>query len=231
MNTILIGILGYIVLQLVLGVVVSKRIRTESDFLLAGRNLGYALAKFSIFATWFGAESCVGTAGVAYVDGLAGVTADPFGYTICLLLMGLVFAVPLWKMKLTTIADFFRHRYSLSAERLTALLMVPTSLLWAAAQIRAFGQVFSASSQLELTFAITIAAFVVIIYTALGGLLADAITDIIQGIVLIVGLFFVFYSIVGDLGGIGAAVTSVESDKLSFIPQDLESGPLSFITN
>ena len=84
MNIILVGILGYIVLQLVLGVVASKRTRTESDFLLAGRNLGYALATFSIFATWFGAESCVGTAGAAYADGLAGVTADPFGYTICL---------------------------------------------------------------------------------------------------------------------------------------------------
>lgn len=230
MNTILFGIIGYIVFQLLLGVLVARKIRTESDFLLAGRNLGYALATFSIFATWFGAESCVGTAGAAYADGLAGVTADPFGYTICLLLMGLVFAVPLWKMKLTTIADFFRQRYSISAERLTALLMVPTSLLWAAAQIRAFGQVLSASSQLELTVAITIAAFVVIIYTALGGLLADAITDIIQGIVLISGLIFVIYSIVGDLGGFSEALTFVEPNKLSFIPPDIESGPVSIIT-
>ncbi len=144
MNNILLGILAYILLQLLLGVLVSRKIRNETDFLLAGRRLGFVLATFSIFATWFGAESCVGTAGAAYEDGLAGVTADPFGYTICLLLMGLVFAVPLWKMKLTTIADFFRHRYSISAERLTALLMVPTSLLWVAAQIRAFGQVLSA---------------------------------------------------------------------------------------
>lgn len=230
MNNILFGILAYIVLQLVLGVVVSRRIQTESDFLLAGRKLGYALATFSIFATWFGAESCVGTAGAAYEDGLAGVTADPFGYTACLLLMGLVFAVPLWKMKLTTIADFFRQRYSISAERLTALLMVPTSLLWAAAQIRAFGQVLSASSQLEITVAITIAAVVVIVYTALGGLLADAITDIVQGVVLIVGLIVVIYSIIGDIGGISAAITFVAPNKLSFIPEDLESGPFSIIT-
>ncbi|MCU0645920.1 MAG: sodium:solute symporter, partial [bacterium] len=73
-------------LQLLLGAFVAKRIRTEDDFLLAGRNLGYSLAIFSIFATWFGAESCIGTAGAVYADGLAGVTADPFGYTICLLL-------------------------------------------------------------------------------------------------------------------------------------------------
>ena len=230
MNFVLLGILGYITLQLLLGAFVAKRIRTEDDFLLAGRNLGYTLAIFSIFATWFGAESCIGTAGAVYADGLAGVTADPFGYTICLLLMGMVFAVPLWKMKLTTIADFFRRRYSVSAERLVALIMVPTSLLWAAAQIRAFGQVLSASSELQLAFAITIAAFVVIIYTALGGLLADALTDIIQGIVLIIGLIFVFYSIIGDLGGIGTAISSIEPKKLSFIPEGIESGPLSLLT-
>lgn len=230
MNSILVGILGYIVLQLLLGIVVSRRIRTEDDFLLAGRNLGYSLAIFSIFATWFGAESCVGTAGAAYSDGLAGVTADPFGYTICLLLMGVVFAVPLWRMKLTTIADFFRRRYSVSAERLAALIMVPTSLLWAAAQIRAFGQVLSASSELQLAFAITIAAFVVIVYTTLGGLLADAMTDIVQGIVLIIGLIFVFTSIIGDLGGIGAAISAIEPKRLSFIPEGIETGPLSIIT-
>lgn len=230
MNNVLLGILGYILLQLFLGVVVSKKVRSEADFLLAGRKLGFMLATFSIFATWFGAESCVGTAGAAYADGLAGVTADPFGYSICLLLMGLVFAVPLWNMKLTTIADFFRKRFSIAAERITALLMVPTSLLWAAAQIRAFGQVLSASSQMELTVAITIAAIVVICYTALGGLLADAITDIIQGIVLIAGLMIVSFSVIGEHGGIGAAITSVAPQKLSFIPIDIESGPLSIFT-
>lgn len=223
MNHNLLGILGYILFQLLLGVVVARTIRTEDDFLLAGRKLGYALATFSIFATWFGAESCVGTAGAAYAGGLAGVTADPFGYTICLFLMGLMFAIPLWKLKLTTIADFFRHRFSVSTERSTALIMVPTSLLWAAAQIRAFGQVLSASSALNIEIAITIAAVVVIFYTALGGLLADAITDVVQGGVLIFGLVIVFASVIGDLGGIIPAWSLVEPSKLSFIPDGINS--------
>ena len=230
MTITLLGILAYIGLQLLLGVVVARRIRTEDDFLLAGRRLGYVLATFSIFATWFGAESCIGTAGAAYAEGLAGVTADPFGYTVCLLLMGLVFAMPLWKLRLTTIADFFRRRYSVSVERLTAVIMVPTSLLWAAAQIRAFGQVLTASSELQLTVAISVAALVVIIYTALGGLLADAITDIVQGVILISGLVFVFYSIMNDVGGIGAAMASIGSDKLSLIPDGSGSGPRTAFT-
>lgn len=188
MNATLTGILIYIVAQLLIGFFVSKKIRNEEDYLLAGRSLGYGLAIFSIFATWFGAESCIGTAGAAYESGLAGVTADPFGYAVCLIVMALVLAVPLWKMKLTTIADLFRIRFSVRTERLAAIIMIPTSLLWAAAQIRALGMILSASSELTVSVAITLAAAVVIVYTVMGGLLADAITDVVQGVALIAGL-------------------------------------------
>jgi Na+/proline symporter len=63
-----------------------------------------------VFATWFGAETCVGSAGRVYAGGLSASSADPFGYALCLLLFALVFAIPLWKRKLTTIADLFRTR-------------------------------------------------------------------------------------------------------------------------
>lgn len=47
MNVVLIGILFYILLQLLLGLIVSTHIRTEEDYVLAGRKLGYGLATFS----------------------------------------------------------------------------------------------------------------------------------------------------------------------------------------
>lgn len=192
MNTVLLGVLGYVLFQLAVGFVVSRHIRTEVDYLVAGRSLGYGLSIFTIFATWFGAETCIGAAGSIYEEGLAGGTADPFGYGLCLIFMGLFFAVPLWKLRLTTLADLFRRRYSQGVERLAVVLMVPASMLWAAAQIRAFGQVLAASSDLEVSVTITVAAAVVIVYTVFGGLLADAWTDLVQGIALIVGLGILF---------------------------------------
>ncbi len=107
------------------------------------------MASFSIFATWFGAETVVGAAGSIYSDGLSGGSADPFGYGLCLVVLGVVVAAPLWRRQYTTFGDLFRERYSPGVERLAVLLMVPTSVLWAAAQIRAFGQVVSVSSELE----------------------------------------------------------------------------------
>lgn len=213
MNTITLAILGYVVLQLAVGAWVSRRVRTEEDYLVAGRRLGLPLATFTIFATWFGAETCIGAAGSIYEHGLAGGRADPFGYLLCLVLMGFVFAVPLWKRRLTTFADFFRVRYSPAVERLAVLLIVPGSLLWGAAQIRAFGQVLSASSGIDVGWTISLAAGVVIVYTMSGGLLADAWTDVVQGIALIVGLGVLLGAVAAKNGV--AVFTAIEPARLN----------------
>jgi Na+/proline symporter len=196
------AILAYMSIQLAIGVWVSRRIHTESDYLVAGRRLGYGLTTFSIFATWFGAETVVGSAGIAYRDGVSLASAEPFGYGLCLVLMGLIFAVPLWRRRLTTLADLFRERYSPRVERLAAVILIPSSILWAAAQVRAFGHVLSTSTaNLDAELAIAIAAGFTILYTMFGGLLVDAITDVIQGLMLIVGLFVVFAAAALHLGG------------------------------
>jgi Na+/proline symporter len=167
----------------------TRRVKTETDYLLAGRSFGPVIATFTIFATWFGAETCMSAAGLAYSEGLAGTGSEPFGYALCLMLMALVFAIPLWKRGLVTLADLFRERYGVSVERFAVLLMVPTSILWAAAQIRAFGLVLSHTSPISAELAVSVAALVVLLYTSSGGLWADAMTDVVQGIVLILGLF------------------------------------------
>ena len=87
---------------------VSRGIRSEADYLVAARNIGSGLAKFSMFATWFGGETCIGTAGKSYEECFAGGTTGPFGYALALVVMGLVFAVPLWKRGLTTLAALAR---------------------------------------------------------------------------------------------------------------------------
>lgn len=215
MQPVLLGIGAYLTVQLAIGVLVSRRIASESDYLIAGRRLGTGLAAFSIFATWFGAETVVGAAGSIYSNGLAGGSADPFGYGLCLVVLGVFIAAPLWRRGYTTFGDLFRERYSIGVERFAVLLMVPTSVLWAAAQIRAFGQVVSASSDLEVSAAITIAAAFVVVYTVAGGLLADVVTDFVQSIAVMVGLVVLFVAIVSASGGVPALADSIEPARLA----------------
>jgi Na+/proline symporter len=214
MQPVLIGIGAYLVVQFVVGMLVSRRIASESDYLLAGRRLGITLAAFSIFATWFGAETVVGAAGSIYSDGLSGGSADPFGYGLCLVVLGLVVAAPLWRKQYTTFGDLFRERYSVGVERLAVLLMVPTSVLWAAAQIRAFGQVVSAVSDLEVSIAITAAAGFVVVYTVAGGLLADVYTDFVQSIGIVIGLLVLLVAVGDAHGGVGELIASIDPARL-----------------
>lgn len=214
MQPVLIGIVGYLLVQFAIGIVVSRRIANERDYLLAGRRLGLGLAAFSIFATWFGAETVVGAAGAIYSDGLAGGSADPFGYGLCLVVLGVFVAAPLWRRQYTTFGDLFRDRYSVGVERLAVLLMVPTSVLWGAAQIRAFGQVVSAVSNLDVSIAITAAACFVVIYTVVGGLLADVVTDFVQSIAVIVGLVVLLFAIGGANGGFPALATLIDPARI-----------------
>jgi SSS family solute:Na+ symporter len=216
MNWLLLGIIGYLAIQLAVGIVVSRRIRTETDYILAGRSLGVGLAAFSIFATWFGAESIQGAAGSMYTDGLSGGSADPFGYVACILLVGLIYARPLWNRGFTTFGDLFRERYSVAVERLAIVLMVPTSILWGAAQIRAFGNIVSHASSMPLDVAITGAALFVVGYSAVGGLLADAWTDVVQGIAIVVGLVVLGGTLLAS-GALQHAWTQVPSERLALL--------------
>lgn len=221
MNWVLFALAGYLVLQLAIGAWLAPKIHTESDYLVAGRSLGYPLTIFSIFATWFGAETCISSAGRAYEQGFSLTTAEPFAYGITLMLTGVIFAVPMWRLKLTTMADFFRLRFDTRVERLAALMLIPPGVLWAAAQLRGFGQVLTTVSSMEVGTAIAVAAIFCVAYTVLGGLLADAITDLIQGMVLIVGLVVLVAVVVVSQGGIAASFVAIDPTRLTLVGPDV----------
>lgn len=210
----LFGIMAYVLLMLLVGFWVARSIKTNDDYFLAGRSLGPMLATFSIFATWFGAETCIGTAGAVYQYGISGLHADPFGYSLCIFIMGFVFSKVLWNRKITTIPDLFGKRFSPSVEKVAALIMIPSSIIWAGAQVRAFGQIISSTSEITFFYGVTAAALVVLVYTVCGGLLADAYNDFIQGLAVIIGLCILLFVIVNGLGGIGPALETIHPDRL-----------------
>ena len=190
---ILLFVSAYLLIQLIISFVVSKYIQSESDFFLAGRKLPLWLLSFSLFATWFGAETTIGTAGAVFQEGLAGSRADPFGYSLCLFLMGLLIATKIWAGGYTTLADFFKNRFGVGVERFAVVIIVPSSLLWGAAQMRAFGQVVTSMTNWDLNSTLWIAFAFVTVYTLLGGLLGDIITDLIQGIMIALGLSLILF--------------------------------------
>lgn len=227
MSGVLIGVVVYVLIQFVIGALVSRRMTGEADYILAGRRLGLGLVTFSVFATYFGAEAIVATGGTVYDKGLSGALVDPIAYACAILVTGVVFAGLLWRRGLTTFADLFRQRYSPGVERLVVVMLLPGSIIWAAAQIRAFGQVLSANSSLSLFWTITIAAALVGAYSVVGGLLADAVTDTIQGLAVMTGLVVLGWAVAEHMGGVAAGLAKVQPEKLDLI--EPEDGVLSVL--
>lgn len=221
MNGILLALGAYLAVQLAVGAWLAPRIHTESDYLVAGRRLNYPLTIFSIFATWFGAETCIASAGRAYEEGFSLTSAEPFAYGVTLMLTGLIFAVPIWRLKLTTMADLFRLRYGPGVERLAAVMLIPPGIFWAAAQLRGFGHVLTTITDLEIGTAIAAAAAFCVLYTTLGGLMADAVTDLIQGSILVLGLGLLLVVVVAHQGGPAAAIAGVDPARLAVVGADV----------
>ncbi|MFM9941531.1 MAG: sodium:solute symporter family protein [Hyphomicrobiaceae bacterium] len=213
-TTILAGMLGYVLVQFLIGAWVSRRMTSEQDYILAGRSLGPTLVAFSVFATWFGAEAIVASAGEIYDKGLAGAITDPFGYGLAVVIVALLLAAPLRRRGMTTYADMIRERYSGTVEKLFVLVLLPGSLFWAAAQIRAFGQIMASSTGMDIGTALLIAAVLVAAYSVVGGLLADAITDVVQGLAVIIGLGVLVYFVAQAIGGVDAGLAKVPATRL-----------------
>lgn len=214
------ALLIYVLLQVALSAYVARKVKTESDYLVAGRSLGLFMVSISLFATWFGAETVMGSSGAVASGGIYSGRADPFGYTVCLLLMALFLA---WKMRTKeymTLADFFKDRFGPSAEKLAVFVMIPTSLMWAAAQILAFATIFSTVTGINIDLSMIITVVILVTYSSLGGMIGDVVTDIVEAGVITLGLISMLVVVIMHAGGLEAAFASIDHARLSLLAPD-----------
>jgi Na+/proline symporter len=210
------AIVAYVLVQLGVGVWVSRRTATTADYYVAGRSLGPIAVTLSLFATWFGAETVMGASAAIAEGGLSAARAEPFGYFFCLVLMGLLVAGKLRESGALTMADFFRARFGPRAEAWCVVANVPVSIIWAAAQMAALAYIVGALTDIPVATALAFAAAVVIAYTMLGGLRGDVITDVVQGVILLLGLAFMTALFLARPDGM-AAVRAITPADLSLI--------------
>jgi SSS family transporter len=207
----------YVVAQMGIGLYMARNVKSETDFYVAGRSLGPVVATFSVFATWFGAETIIGSSAAIAKDGLSGARAEPFGYAICLVGMAFFIAGQFRARGYVTLADFFRDRFDVRSETATAAITALVSIIWAAAQLLALAALLKAALGLPPAVTLFVAAGIVLLYTSFGGIMGDVYTDLLQGIVLIVSLFLIFFGVAAALGGFPAMIGSIKPEQLSLL--------------
>ncbi|HTN95290.1 MAG TPA: sodium:solute symporter family protein [Gallionella sp.] len=214
-------VITYWIVSVGIGLWAATRVHNTKDFAIAGRHLPFYMVTATVFATWFGSETVLGIPATFLKEGLHGVVADPFGASLCLILVGLFFAAPLYRMNLLTIGDFYKKKYGRSVEVLTTIAIVISYLGWVGAQITALGLVFNVVSGGEISkvAGMWIGSSTILIYTFFGGMWAVAITDFLQMIIIVVGMLFIGYEISGEVGGVGVVVEHArQAGKFEFWP-------------
>jgi len=218
MNSILVGLSVYILAMLIVGLYASKKIKSATDFIVAGKNLSLPFCTATLAATWFGGGICIGAASAAYKGGFLSVIADPFGAALCLFLAGLFYVRILRRMGIMTIASFFGSRYDNKSSLLASLCTIPAYIGWVASLMVAFGRILQSLTDIDPSISIIIAGVVVIIYTVGGGMWAVTLTDLIQITILVLGLLILTPILLNDMGGWTSLSEKIPADRFHLYP-------------
>jgi SSS family transporter len=206
----LLFVIIYLIATIIIGILASRLVKNSEDYLLAGRRLPLYIATATLFATWFGSETILGASSEFVEGGLIAIVRDPFGAALCLLLVGLVYARSLYRMKLLTLGDFFQRRYGKLTEFLASICIMLTSLAWVAAQFVAFGIIANSLTGIGITNGIIIGCLLVTFYTFIGGMWSVSITDFIQLIFIVMGLVVACVEIFGIVSFVGVFANAPE---------------------
>jgi SSS family transporter len=218
MLLIFIGI--YLFITVLIGWYSSKFVKNSQDYVLAGRKMPTFVVASGLFATWFGSETVMGASSEFLSNGLIGVIEDPFGASLCLLLIGLFFARPLYKLKLYTFSDYFSLRFGKKVEVISAFFMIPSYFSWIAAQLIALAIILQSISGLPFVLGVILCASIVLFYTFIGGMWSISITDTIQTILIIGGLLYLSYYFYNQSGGLNVIKATIPDDFFRIVPKE-----------
>lgn len=214
-------VVAYLLISIGIGVLAARRVHSASDFITAGRSLPMYMVMAMVFATWFGAETVLGISATFLEEGFRGLISDPLGAAACLILFGLIFALPLYRLKLMTLGDFFHIRYNKSIEMVLSICIMLSYLGWVSAQVTALGLVFNVLSDgaVSMTMGMIVGAGVVLTYTLLGGMWSVAVTTFVQMIVIVIGLLLVTNAATDMAGGLPLVLERAAAEgKFDWMP-------------
>lgn len=213
----------YLLVSIGIWIYASSKVKNENDFLLAGRKLPLYIVIATVFATWFGSETVLGTSSVFIEEWLLGIMADPFGAALCLILVWIFFARPLYRLWITTLWDFYKLKYGRTVEMLASICILISYIWWVAAQIVALGLVFNVISWDMLSIAqwAWLWATIVLIYTIAGWMWSVALNDFVQMIMIVLWMIIATFFITSGLdnGVMDVVNHAVANSKFELFPE------------
>lgn len=216
---ILIAMVIYMAAVIVIGIVFSKRANASSEnYFLGGRSLGPWVTAMSAEASDMSGWLLMGLPGVAYWCGLADALWTAVGLAVGTYINWLIVSKRLRRYSIKasnsiTLPEFFSNRFKENKKiimTISALFILVFFTVYASSCLVTCGKLFSTLFDAPYVWMMIIGAIFVLIYTLLGGFLAESASDFMQAIVMIVALVTIVIVSTITAGGFQTVLTNVK---------------------
>lgn len=212
----LIAMIGYLVMIVAIGVFFSKKNKTSEEFYIGGRGLGPWVTAMSAGASDMSGWLLMGLPGLAYATGLADAGWTAIGLALGTYLNWKLVAVPLRhyteiSSNSITLPDYFSNRFYDEKKILmnfAALFILIFFVVYTSSGFVACGKLFESLFGFNYQVSMIASALIIVIYTAIGGFMAESAVDFVQGILMIVALTVIITIGVVAAGGIPQILAS-----------------------
>ncbi|MGG4603746.1 sodium:solute symporter [Paenalcaligenes sp. Me131] len=206
----------YALLILSFGWIGMRRIKNKDDFLVAGRNLGSGFYTGTMAATVLGGAATIGSVRLGYLYGISGLWLCA---TLGLGIMGLswLLAKPLLRLRVYTVTQVLERYYSPATRNASAVIMLVYALMIGVTSTIATGTILAVIFDLPFITGIILGGGLVVLYATIGGMWSLTLTDMIQFIIMTVGLVFILLpASVYNAGGWSAMTQQLPDAFFSF---------------
>jgi len=212
----LVVILLYLFTLIGIGMYKAGKIKTQSDFAVAGRSLTPWVLVGTMLATWMGTGSILGNAGKTYETGMAALIL-PLGSILGIVLLTKI-AGKVRAFEKFTVPEILGDRFGPGARMLSVIALVIAYMVIVSYQFNAGGAVLNTvlmdetgNSLISIQTGTIIAAIFIIAYTMLAGLVSVAYTDVANGIIIIVSFVIAIPIFLAQAGGFSGMAASFEA--------------------
>ena len=205
------GIMIYLLALVAVGFYKIRSVKTSADFMVAGRSLPWYILVGTLLATWMGSGSLFSGAGLGYRNGLAGLWSSGGAW----LGIALIYFITqrIRNFGKVTVPDIFEARYGPAAAVLATITTVIAYTTIVSYQFRGGGKVLSMVSDgmISLEAGIIITAVFAISYTVLAGMFSVVYTDVVNGVLMTIGILGALLFLIFRVGGLGEIAAVAES--------------------
>ncbi|MEP3890240.1 MAG: sodium/proline symporter [Hellea sp.] len=219
-TVVLLTLIAYKLILLGVGLWASKRVKTESDFFLAGQGLGAWTAGLSYAASTSSAWVLLGFTGMVYSQGVVGLWLVPgifSGYLLTWFVMGPRLNAETAERGYLTVIDFLTGDVDAKWKRLIgivcAVMILFCFVFYISSQFQAAGNALTEVFGINATEAILLGAAVIIAYCLLGGFWAASITDALQALVMMLACVLVPIAAVNAAGGFSEIANTLRANE------------------